>query len=139
MYPKGGNMLHTLRTWLGDDEKWRSILSGIQRDFYHQTVTTAQVEDYIARGMGKDLKSFFNQYLRDTRIPTLEYELKGKKINYRYTKTVAGFNMPLKVSVDGGEKFWINPTDQWQELKQDKAPKSFSVDQNFYVLYKRID
>lgn len=139
MYPKGGNMLHTLRTWIGDDQKWRSILRGLQAEFYHQTVTTAQIENYIAEKMGKNLTPFFNQYLRDTRIPTLEYEIKGKKISFRYTKTVSGFDMPLKVSVDGGTKFWINPTDQWQEIKQDKSPKTFAVDQNFYVLYKRID
>ena len=73
MYPKGGNMLHTLRTWIGDDEKWRSVLRGLQRDFYHQTVTTEQIENYIATQTGKDLKAFFNQYLRDTRIPVVEY------------------------------------------------------------------
>ena len=71
MYPKGGNMLHTLRTWIGDDEKWRSVLRGLQRDFYHQTVTTEQIENYIATQTGKDLKAFFNQYLRDTRIPVV--------------------------------------------------------------------
>jgi len=97
MYSKGGNMLHTLRTWLGDDEKWRSVLRGLQRDFYHQTVTTEQIEKYMAKHTGKDLTAFFNQYLRDTRIPVLEFELKGKKVNYRYSKIVDGFTMPLRV------------------------------------------
>lgn len=138
MYPKGGNMLHTLRTWLGDDEKWRSVLRGMQRDFYHQTVTTDEIEKYMAKHTGKDLTAFFNQYLRDTRIPVLEYELKGKKVNYRYASTVNGFIMPLKVSVNGGEKFMIYPTSQWQELKQDANVKTFSGDSNYYVLYKKV-
>jgi aminopeptidase N len=137
MYPKGGNMLHTLRTWLEDDVKWRSVLRGLQRDFYHQTVTTEQIEKYIAKHTGKDLTAFFNQYLRDTRIPTLEYEIQGKKLKYRYTNIVSGFNMPVKVSVQGRDRFWIFPTGQWQELKLDNAIKEFSWDPNFYVLFKR--
>ncbi len=38
MYYKGGNMLHTLRQILNDDEKWRDILRGLNKDFYHQVV-----------------------------------------------------------------------------------------------------
>ena len=139
MYPKGGNMLHTLRTWIGDDEKWRSVLRGLQRDFYHQTVTTEQIENYIATQTGKDLKAFFNQYLRDTRIPVVEYEMKGKKLNYRYAKIVDGFNMPVEVRINSGDKIILKPTAQWQELKMEDQVKSFSVDPDYYVLYKKAD
>lgn len=139
MYPKGGNMLHTLRTWLGDDEKWRSVLRGLQRDFYHQTVTTEQIENYIATQTGKDLKAFFNQYLRDTRIPVVEYEMKGKKLTYRYAKIVDGFNMPVEVRINSGDKIILKPTAQWQELKMEDQVKSFSVDPDYYVLYKKAD
>ena len=139
MYPKGGNMLHTLRTWIGDDEKWRSVLRGLQRDFYHQTVTTEQIENYIATQTGKDLKAFFNQYLRDTRIPVVEYEMKGKKLTYRYAKIVDGFNMPVEVRINSGDKIILKPTAQWQELKMEDQVKSFSVDPDYYVLYKKAD
>jgi len=139
MYPKGGNMLHTLRTWIGDDEKWRSVLRGLQRDFYHQTVTTEQIENYIATQTGKDLKAFFNQYLRDTRIPVVEYEMKGKKLTYRYAKIVDGFNMPVEVRINSGDKIILKPTAQWQELKMEDQVKSFSGDPDYYVLYKKAD
>ena len=33
MYPKGGNMLHTLRQIVNDDKKWREILRGIMPNF----------------------------------------------------------------------------------------------------------
>ena len=46
MYPKGGNMLHTLRQIVDDDEKWRSILRGLNKDFYHQVVKGSQIEEY---------------------------------------------------------------------------------------------
>ena len=138
MYPKGANMLHTLRTWVDNDSLWRNTLRSLQKDFYHQTVTTAQIENYLAQKTGKNLTAFFNQYLRDTRIPVLECELKGKKIRYHYKNTVAGFNMPLKVNINEGPDTWIQPTDQWQELKLDKEAKGISLDPNFYVFYEEL-
>lgn len=47
MYPKGANMLHTLRQVIIDDEKWRNILLALNLEFYHQTVNGRQIEDCI--------------------------------------------------------------------------------------------
>lgn len=138
MYYKGGNMLHTLRQWINNDDKWRGILRGLQKDFYHQTVTTSQIENYIMQHAGLDLTAFFNQYLRDTRIPTLEYEIQGKKISYRYNAIVPGFAMPVQVSINGGEEQWIKPISAWQELKSDKSIDSFTVDPDYYILSKEV-
>ena len=44
MYPKGGNMLHTIRQVIDNDELWRQILRGLQQEFRHQIVTAHQVE-----------------------------------------------------------------------------------------------
>ncbi len=137
MYPKGGNMLHTLRTWLNDDAKWREVLRGLQREYYHQTVTTVQIESYIALHTGLDLDAFFNQYLRDVRIPTVEYELKGKKLKYRYAEVVDGFNMPITVMINGKNEI-LNPTITWQDFKEDNPIKTFVVDKNYYVLQKNV-
>jgi aminopeptidase N len=138
MYYKGGNMLHTLRSWLDDDVKWRNILRGLQQEFYHQTVTTAQIETYIAQHAGKNLNPFFDQYLRDTRIPVLEYKIKGKKLSFRYTLIVDGFAMPLRVRINDGEKMWIHPTGKWQDIKQKNSIQTFSVDPNFYIGKKSL-
>ena len=48
MYAKGANIIHTIRQFVPNDEKWRSILRGLNTDFYHQTVTTQQIEDYLS-------------------------------------------------------------------------------------------
>jgi aminopeptidase N len=138
MYYKGGNMLHTLRQWINDDEKWRGILRGLQKEFYHQTVTTTQIENYIMQQAGLDLTAFFNQYLRDIRIPTLEYQIEGKKVKYRYGNIVPGFAMPLQVSVNGGEEQVIKPVSAWQEMKSEKNIDSFAVDPDYYVLSKEV-
>ncbi len=139
MYSKGANMLHSLRTWLDDDVRWREMLRGIQRDFYHQTVNTSQIETYMAQATGLDLKAFFNQYLRDTRIPVLEYSIKGKTFNFRYTNIVEGFNMPVGITIDNGQKILISPTGDWQKLKQPTTIKTISVDQNLYIQKNMVD
>ena len=69
MYPKGGNMLHTIRQVINDDEKWRRILRGLNQTFRHQIVTGQQVEDYISRQSGIDLSKVFQQYLTTTKMP----------------------------------------------------------------------
>src|SRR5205085_699680 len=80
MYYKGANMLHTLRQVVNNDEKWRSILRGLNKEFYHQTVTSAQIENYLSQQTGRDLSTFFQQYLRDVRIPQLEYQFRNNKL-----------------------------------------------------------
>ena len=59
MYYKGANMLHTLRQIVDDDNKWRSILRGLYKKFYHQTVTSAQIENYLTKHTGINLAPFF--------------------------------------------------------------------------------
>ncbi len=132
MYPKGANMLHTLRQILNNDTQWREILRGLNREFYHQTVTTKQIEDYLSQKFNRNLTPVFNQYLRDTRIPVLEYKTEKNKLSYRWNNVVTGFNMPVKCYVKGKEK-WLYPTTEWQELKDSSKNPGFKVDPNFYV------
>lgn len=135
MYPKGGNMLHTLRQLIEDDEKWRQILRGLNSEFYHQTVTTQQIEDYLSEQSGIDLTAFFNQYLRTTMIPTLEYEIKQGKLKYRWTEIVDDFDMPIQVSIDDKEQ-WLFPKADWQTMKI--KSEDIEIDPDFYVVSKKL-
>ena len=132
MYAKGANMLHTLRQIVDNDEQWRQILRGINKEFYHQTVTTEQIENYISEQTGLDLKPFFDQYLRDTRIPTFEYALLNGKMRYRWSNCIDGFNMKLKVYING-QMHWLEPTKKWQNLSYEEPILSVKVDRDFYV------
>lgn len=132
MYPKGASMLHTIRQIINNDAKFREILRGINKDFYHQTVTTEQIENYISKKSGIDFSSVFNQYLRTTKIPTLEYSQKGEELKFRYTNVVK--NLKLPIIVDG---ITINPTEQWQTVKLKKGtPVQFN--ENYYIDYKKV-
>ena len=135
MYPKGANLLHTLRQLIEDDEKWRQILRGLNSEFYHKTITTKQIEDYISTQTGIDLTAFFNQYLRDIRIPTFEFKIEGGELTYRYSEIVEGFDMPIQIEI-GDETQWIYPKEKWQTMPF--TGTELEVDRDFYVKSKRL-
>jgi len=132
MYPKGGNMLHTIRQIINDDEKWRSILHGLNADFWHQTVTTEQIESYITKKAGINFSKVFDQYLRTTKIPLLKYTVNGKTVSFNYERVVPGFAMPVRVMINGKETV-IRPNETKQTLEYPEEIKSFEVNRNFYI------
>lgn len=137
MYYKGGNMLHTIRNAINDDEKFRQILRGINLKWYHKTVDTKDIEDYISKQSGIDFSKVFDQYLRTTKIPVLEYKIDGNTISYRWTNCVKGFALPLKVTI-GTSTSWIKPTEEWNSVKAEGISDSITVDRNFYITTKKI-
>mgnify|MGYP003675815669 CR=1 FL=1 len=132
MYYKGANMLHTIRQLVNDDEKWRKVLRGLNRDFYHQTVTSAQIENYLIDQTGIELSPIFDEYLRTTMIPSLEYTITDSTLKFRYTNVVDGFKMPIRIYIDGQEH-WLTPNPEWQTKTFKGNLSTFKVDRNFYV------
>ncbi|WP_418602744.1 M1 family metallopeptidase [Hwangdonia sp.] len=137
MYYKGANMLHTLRQLIEDDEKWRHILRKMNVEFYHQTVTTQQIEDFLSKETGIDLTEFFNQYLRTTLIPTLEYTIEDKTLKYRWTNIVDGFDMPIQVEIENDAQ-WLFPKADWKTMPLKTNNPSLIVNRNFYVEAKKL-
>jgi len=116
MYPKSGNMLNAIRTIINDDEKWRGILRGLNKTFYHQTVTTEDVVNYINKEAGMNLTSVFDQYLRYKNIPTLEFRFENNRVLCRWVADVNDFTMPVKVRAKGGEYKFISPTTSFRPV-----------------------
>jgi aminopeptidase N len=139
MYYKGGNMLHTIRQVINDDEKFRAILRGLNSKFYHSVVTTKQIESYMSEQSGKDLSKIFDQYLRTTTIPVLEYKFTGDNMYYRWNNCVAGFNMPVKLN--GAKDDWLKATTEWKTtaVTADILKDGLKIDRNFYITVKRVD
>ena len=135
IYSKGANVLHTIRQIANSDEKWRMILRGLNKDFYHQTVETKQIENYISDKMGYDLSTFFEQYLRTTNIPVFEYKLNDGLLEYKWTNVVDDFKMPIEVFV-GDEKIRLNPTQEFKSINI-KSEK-IRLDKNYYVNINKV-
>jgi aminopeptidase N len=136
MYNKGANMLHTIRQVIDNDSIFRKILRGLNKDFYHQTVDSKEVEAYISKQSGKDLSKIFDQYLRTTRIPQLEYKTEGDKLSYRWTNCVPGFEMPVRIE---GTSDWLRPGPEWKSttMTADLKRKGLVPDKNFYITVKK--
>jgi aminopeptidase N len=131
-YYKGSNMIHTIRQVINNDSLFRKILRGLNQTFYHRTVTTSDIEYYINRMAGRDFTAVFDQYLKTTQIPVFEYKLIGNTLQYRWTNCLPGFNLPVKINLDGTR--WISPTTRWQTTSFILRGKAvLSMDPNFYV------
>jgi aminopeptidase N len=137
MYDKGGNMLHTIRQVINDDKKWREILRGLGKTFYHQTVTTKDIENYISKQSGIDFSKVFDQYLRDIRIPSFEYFMKDKVMKVRWGNVIDGFNMPVRVTI-AGKEHWLSPTTSWTTVELTQANPNIKVDANFYISIQSV-
>jgi aminopeptidase N len=131
-------MLHTIRQIINDDAKWLSIMRGLNADFWHQTVTTQQIESYLSTKAGLDLSKVFDQYLRTAKIPLLKYQINGKTVRFGYERVVDGFAMPIRVKINGKE-VTLKPSATAKSFEFSEDIKTFEVDRNFYIDVEKGD
>ncbi len=135
MYSKGANLLHTIRQLTNNDELWRQTLRGLNEEFYHSTVTTKEIEEYISNSIEIDLSRVFDQYLRDYRIPVFEYEINNGILSYRWNDVIEGFDMPIEVKIDGKNQILYPST----EFKKMKIKNLFiNIDKDYYVFNRDL-
>ncbi|SFM94707.1 Peptidase family M1 [Chitinophaga sp. YR627] len=139
MYYKGANMIHTIRQIVNNDDMFREILRGLNKTFYHQTVTTRQVEEFFNQKTNMNFNKVFEQYLTHTSVPTLEYHFEGSQLKFRWVTDVENFNMPVKVTLTDNGYTFIYPGRNWQSMTMTLSDrKKFKVDPNFYINVKEI-
>ena len=134
MYFKGASMLHTIRQVMDNDEKFRQMLRKMNLNFYHTTVTTGEIEKFISQFSGFDFSGVFEQYLRTTKIPVLEYSQTGNVLKFRYSQAVQNLNLPLKIN--GNQR--ITPSENWQNITLESS-KEVELDPNYYILYQKVE
>ena len=137
MYYKGGNLVHMIRQIIDDDEKFRFILREMNKQFGKKSTDGAVLEAHISQHAGRDLSKIFDQYLRTTQIPTLEYVVDKGRISFRWTNCIAGFDMPVKLHA--GKSLFIFPTEEWKSITP--APDfngTVRIDDNFYIHTRQV-
>jgi len=134
MYDKGSNMIHTLRQVINNDNLFKQILRGLNKDFYHKTVSSSDIEQYFSQKSQMDLSRIFDQYLRTIYIPVLQWKRSGSQYLYRWANCVKGFNMQVKLR----NGTWLNPTTQWKNIPVSRAGSAIEVDRNFYIETKKV-
>jgi len=134
MYYKGGNLIHYIRQLFDNDDQFRLALREMNQQFYHKTINSSDVEKFWSEKTRRNLTPFFDQYLRSTKIPTLEIRKNNKKMQYRWIDCNLDFDAPVGVIIDGKIYQKIEPTTEWKSLKTNG---SIEVDKNFYVGFKK--
>jgi aminopeptidase N len=82
-YPRGGAVLHMLRTFLGEDNWWRSINHYLTK-YAHQPVETAQFRIAIEEATGQPMDWFFDEWVYKMGHPvfrvTQDYDAANKQL-----------------------------------------------------------
>jgi len=132
-YYKGSAMLHMIRQIIGDT-LFKEVLTGLSKEFYHQTVNTNKILNFFNHYTKKDFTKIFDQYLKTIQIPTLNYSFQDSIFQYRWENCIKDFSMPVRITFDGKNYQYIFPSTQWQTFKvSTTSSKGFHVDRNFYI------
>lgn len=133
MYPKGALLLNTLRHVINDDEKWWKMILKYAETYRHKIIDTPTVIAFFNAESGMNLTSIFDQYLKQTTIPTLEIKRKKNHLQFKWIAE-PGFSMPVHLMIDG-EKVRIEPTTSWKKSSFKVAKKATIVvqTQEFFV------
>ena len=115
MYPKGALMLNTIRHIINDDAKWWKMLLKYSETYRKKIIDTQTVVDFFNAESGMDLTPVFNQYLRYTNIPELEFRKDKNDIEFRWKADEPGFAMPVDITIKG-KKVRLQPTNEWKKL-----------------------
>lgn len=136
VYYKGANMLHTLRQMVNNDSLWKALLINMNKVYWHKTVTTGEIEKYMADFLKLNLSGFFDQYLRTTQIPELQVRYKKDKLQFKWSNTVEKMEMSVKL-FSGDEFLVIKPTDKWQALSTGLS--NWQLVPDYYVNFKVVN
>lgn len=135
-YDKGSALVHTIRLLMNDDEKFRAMLHKMNDTFYHKQISTKQMEDFIIGFSGLQLQPIFDQYLRTTMIPELEWKSNGESLDCRLVNVVDGFELPIPIKM-GTFNTIIKIGSHWQSYKF-KNPKSVEFPPTFLHTTKKL-
>ena len=139
-YPKGANMLMTMRAVVDNDSLWLATMRGLNQTLGHRTVTASQVRDYMSSTTGVDLAQIFAQYLETTKIPVLEYKLVGGTLSYRWSNAIPGFEMPVDVMIGSDSTTRLHPTEAWRTMATTAATGvELQVAPAYYVTVAKVE
>ena len=117
----------------------------LNKKFYHQTVTTEDIQKVVSEYFGSSVEKIFDQYLRTTQIPVLEYSVSADKTKlfYRYTNCVDGFNLPIFLKTDTGGLLLGPESNKWNSkplrASDIEAYKLDLIEKNYYIKVKQAE
>jgi len=123
MYPKGALLLNTLRHIVNDDAKWWKMILKYSETYRHQIIDTETVVKFFNTESGMNLTSVFNEYLRYTSIPELEFRKSKSGVEFRWKTEEPNFEMPIDVLIKD-KKVRLYGTNDWKKIEEKVKSKS---------------
>ena len=137
MYPKGANLMHMIRHIIGDST-FKAMMLEMNKRFYHKVTSSTEIEKFISEFCGRDLSKVFDQYLRTTRVPVLEWTVRNGDLYVRWADCLEGLSMPIPIMVNGDERT-ITITDKWSWPAGGlNAKAELRPDDNWYVKVRKV-
>lgn len=135
MYNKGGVIHNMLRTIINDDDKWRDILRGLNKQFYHQQVDYNDIVTYFNTNTNIDFSKIFAQYVQHTSLPVLEIRFSKDQAFGRWISEVPNFQMPIDLGIQGQKKERFTLTSTFKPIKLPGLKKeNIAIDTyNYYI------
>jgi aminopeptidase N len=138
MYPKGANVVHMVRQLLDDDSRFKQLLRYLNQRLQYSVTTSARVEQLINDQLSADLRPLFDQYLRHTEVPVLQWALVKGRLWYRWTNCTDRFAMNVRLELEGRDLGFQPVAAGWRSIPVNASRKAeLKVDRNFYVGIER--
>jgi len=114
------------------DSTFKAMMLEMNKRFYHKVTSSDEIEKFISDFSGRDLSKVFDQYLRTTKIPVLEWSMRDGDLFMRWANCVDGFSMPANIMVNGEERV-LQVSQNWSFPVSGLSTAQVSVDRNWYV------
>lgn len=109
IYVKGSWVLHTLRGLIGDEPFFRATRRLVYGrpdpapgNFAPRYGTTDEFQRIVSEEAGRDMRWFFDVYLRSAKLPRLDSKRVGNRLDLQWmTPRGLPFPMPVELLVDG--------------------------------------
>jgi aminopeptidase N len=147
-YQKASWVLHMLRQTIGDSAFWKGVRTYYDR-FKFSNALTDDFRKVMEEVSGKDLNSFFKQWIFNVGQPKLQvnwnYNTASKELilDVQQTQIGAPFQFPLEVAVYSDDAqtpqiqtFAIQKANQSFTVKMDKMPTKVLLDPNVKMLWE---
>jgi len=139
MYVKGMLFLNTLRHVVNNDSLWWNTIKAMSDTVFKHAITDyEQVVHFFETRTALNLRPIFEQYVKRSDLPILEYAAKKQKhgtaLRMRWIATEEGFSMPITLLLEG-HKIRVNVNRHWAKIT---LPSSYEFDQktSYYKLKK---
>ncbi|MCC6760822.1 MAG: M1 family metallopeptidase [Chitinophagaceae bacterium] len=139
MYYKAANMIHTIRTAMQNDSSFRQLLRGMYKTYYHGTTSTVELQAYMQQFVSFDVKAVFDQYLRTTQIPLLQWSINSGQLKVKFTDCNAAFRLPVYLPTGNGQGVWKTiHANEWTTIATSLNDENISSEwnKNLYIRYQ---